>query len=78
MSPESVTALAGPVHITYRNEGTIEHTLVIEGVDGFKLDVRAEGDVDHGSVTLRPGTYTVYCDIPGHRRAGMHAVLTVE
>lgn len=78
LSPESVRAVAGPVHITYRNEGAIEHTLVIEGVNGFKLHVRAKGDVDRGSVILRPGTYTVYCDIPGHRQGGMHAVLTVE
>ena len=37
---------AGAVTITYRNDGAIEHTLVIEDVDGFKLDVPANGDVD--------------------------------
>jgi len=71
-------AEAGPVHITYRNEGSIEHTLVIEGVAGFKLDVTTKGDVDDGSVNLPAGTYTMYCDIAGHRQAGMEATLTVE
>ena len=56
-------AQAGAVDITYRNEGNIEHTLVIEGVDGFKLDVPANGDVDQASVDLQPGQYTLYCDI---------------
>lgn len=68
---------AGSVAITYRNEGSIEHTLVIEGVDGFKLDVPASGDVDEGSVDLQAGDYTIYCDVPGHRDAGMEATLEV-
>jgi plastocyanin len=78
LSQDGYSTDAGPVHVTYRNDGSIEHTLVIEGVEGFKLDVHAKGDVDDGSVTLEPGTYTIYCDIPGHRQAGMHATLTVR
>jgi plastocyanin len=78
LSQAGYSADAGPVHVTYRNDGSIEHTLVIEGVDGFKLDVHTKGDVDDGSVTLEPGRYTFYCDIPGHRQAGMHATLTVQ
>ncbi|MDQ3897265.1 MAG: plastocyanin/azurin family copper-binding protein [Actinomycetota bacterium] len=77
LAPTTFQAAAGPVHITYRNEGAIEHTLVIEGVDGFKLDVVAKGAVDDGSLDLAPGTYTMYCDMPGHRQAGMQATLTV-
>ena len=70
-------AEAGSVAITYRNDGSIEHTLVIDGVDGFKLDVPANGDVDEGSVDLQSGEYTIYCDVPGHRDAGMEATLEV-
>lgn len=75
---DSFQADAGPVHITYRNEGSIPHTLVIEGVDGFKLDVAGKGDVDEGSVTVAPGTYTFYCDVAGHRQAGMEGTFTVR
>lgn len=66
---------AGTVEIVYENEGRIVHTLVIQGVDGFKLAVNANGDVDDGSVELEPGGYELYCDIPGHRSAGMEATL---
>jgi uncharacterized cupredoxin-like copper-binding protein len=51
---------------------------LIEGVDGFKLDVAGKGDVDEGSVRLAPGTYTMYCDVAGHRQAGMHATIEVQ
>jgi plastocyanin len=78
LAPANVRTTSGDVHITYRNEGSIVHTLVIEGVDGFKLDVAGTGDVDKGSVTLAPGTYTMYCDVAGHRQAGMHATLEVR
>jgi uncharacterized cupredoxin-like copper-binding protein len=77
LSESTYRAEAGPVDITYRNDGSIEHTLVIEGVDGFKLDVPTNGDVDEGSVDLQSGEYTIYCDVPGHRDAGMEATLEV-
>jgi uncharacterized cupredoxin-like copper-binding protein len=53
------------------------HTLAIEGVKGFKLEVPRPGDIDTGSVRLEPGSYTLFCDVPGHRQAGMEAPLTV-
>ncbi len=68
---------AGAVEFVYENEGDIPHTLVIDGVP-MELTVRTRGDVDRGVVDLEPGEYTVYCDVPGHRPAGMVATLTVS
>lgn len=72
---DSYEVPAGEVQVLYRNEGSLPHTLVIEGVDGFKLSV---GDEDSGSVELEPGSYVLYCDVAGHREAGMEAELTVS
>jgi plastocyanin len=69
---------AGEVTISYQNNGAVEHTLVIEGVDDFKLDVPSHGDIDEASVALEAGEYTIYCDVPGHRDAGMEATLEVS
>lgn len=69
---------AGTIDVVYENEGSIVHTLVIRGVDGFKLTVRSRGDVDEGSVQLEPGEYALYCDIPGHEPAGMKATLVAS
>jgi plastocyanin len=75
---DSYSADAGEVTISYENTGAVEHTLVIDGVDDFKLDVPANGDVDESTLQLEAGTYTIYCDVPGHRDAGMEATVEVS
>jgi uncharacterized cupredoxin-like copper-binding protein len=77
LAPKDLRAAPGTVAIEYMNAGAIPHTLVIDRVGGLKLEVASKGDVDTGTVKLEPGSYTIYCDIPGHRQAGMEAPLTV-
>jgi plastocyanin len=74
---ERYAAIAGEVEVGYHNDGSIIHTLVIEDVDGFELEVEGHGDDDRGTVDLEAGTYTIYCDVAGHREAGMEATLEV-
>lgn len=59
-------------------ESSLPHTLVIEDVNGFKLSVSGRGDSDEGTVDLEAGEYVLFCDIAGHRSAGMQARLVVE
>jgi plastocyanin len=73
---DGYTADAGEVAIAYEGSGSMTHTLLIEGVDGFKLTVSGSGGTDEGTVDLEPGDYVLYCDIPGHE--DMRATLTVE
>jgi plastocyanin len=73
---DEYTAAAGEVTIDYENSGNLTHTLLIEGVDDFKLSVTSNGDTDEGTVDLEPGDYRIYCDVPGHE--SMEATLTVE
>jgi len=74
---EDYAALAGEVTFVYENGDSAPHTLVIEDVpdDDFKLQV---GDTDEGTIALEAGEYVIYCDISGHRGAGMEATLTVQ
>jgi plastocyanin len=71
----SYEAEAGELTIGYENGGNLTHTLLIEGVDGFELEVNSQGDTDAGTVELEAGEHRIYCDIPGHER--MEATLTV-
>jgi plastocyanin len=70
------TVPAGIVQINYVNLGGT-HTLVFDNpkLSGFQLSV-PHGQAS-GKVKLDPGTYTIYCTIPGHRQAGEQATITV-
>jgi len=71
---------AGEIAVAYQNDASIRHTLIVikdgEKVHDFKLVVNKKGDVDTGSITLTAGTYSLFCDVPGH--TNMKATLTVE
>jgi len=72
---ESYDSGPGCIEVTYENNGSIAHTLLVRGKSGFKLSI---GDTDTGTVDLPAGTYELYCDVAGHEAAGMKAELTVS
>ena len=77
--PGELTAPAGSVTFELVNDGSLPHTFVIEDYeDDLELSVSGGGDTDDGSIELEAGDYVFYCDIPGHRGAGMEGTLTVE
>lgn len=60
--------------INFKNTGF--HTFVLEE---FDVNVDLKGKTE-GSVTFTPdkvGTFEYFCDVPGHREAGMKGTLTV-
>ena len=66
----------GVVTITVSNNGTMVHNLVFE--DGPRsVDLNPGETVTLEVGELASGTYTIFCDIPGHREAGMEAFLVV-
>jgi manganese oxidase len=66
----------GELTITITNTGTMAHNLVFEnGPRSPDLNAGDTVTLDVGS--LEPGTYVIYCDIAGHRAAGMEARLVV-
>lgn len=76
------TAVDGEVTFTIDNVGGL-HNIVIDQAAGDqqKIDLPA-GEETTGSLLLygAPGDgaeYTYYCDIPGHRTAGMEGTITV-
>lgn len=76
--PDALEAKAGDIAFSYEQGGVQPHTFVIEGCNDFKLSVAGSGSSDEGVVKLEAGTYTVYCDVPGHRAKGMEAELEVS
>ena len=74
--PETLSTESGTIAIELANEGAVVHNLVIEQT-GAKVAEADGGATDTGVVALAAGTYTFYCDVAGHRQAGMEGTLEV-
>jgi uncharacterized cupredoxin-like copper-binding protein len=70
---------AGRVTFDVQNDGKIQHDLVVQGngVDA-KTPLLDAGESKTLSVDLKPGTYDLFCSVPGHKEAGMDVKLTVS
>src|SRR5437879_4260734 len=78
--PKEVAAPPGAVVFVVRNEGAIEHNFVMEDASGKKvveIAVIEPGATAEVRATISPGAYTIVCTLPGHRQAGMVAMLKV-
>ena len=79
--PKDMIARTGDVTLLVRNQGTIEHNLIVEVQTGqpvAKIAVMEPGETWRVKVSLRAGTYRLYCSLPGHLEAGMVATLRVD
>jgi plastocyanin len=74
-------AQAGEVTISMKNMSGVSHNVAIQsGTSGpvlGKTEFQTKGSASF-SVKLKPGTYTYFCQAPGHRAAGMLGTLTVK
>jgi nitrite reductase (NO-forming) len=59
------------------NMGTMDHNVAIRGTALATPMVGAGSTTSVKLGDLAPGTYTIYCTVPGHDAAGMHATLHV-
>jgi uncharacterized cupredoxin-like copper-binding protein len=70
---------AGSYDFAVKNDGKIAHDFVVSGNGvNAKTPLLNPGDSKTLSVDLKPGTYDVYCSVPGHKQAGMDLKLTVS
>jgi plastocyanin len=80
------TATPGAVTIEMPNMSGVSHNIAIESgahgatPGGAKLGASEFTTRGTATVTvnLKPGTYTYFCEAPGHRAAGMYGTLTVK
>jgi plastocyanin len=80
------TAQPGSMTIEMPNMSGVDHNLALETGEGGATPkgskVGATPIIAKGAakvtVTLKPGAYTFFCEVPGHRQAGMYGTLTVK
>ena len=74
-------AKAGQVSIEFNNPQTLSHDVAVEDSSGevlAKTELVAQRSGTGTIGNLKPGKYTFFCTVPGHREAGMEGTLTVE
>jgi plastocyanin len=77
---DSAEAKAGKDTVNFTNSSPVPHDVRIESSGGEDIggtEVISEGN-ESATVELKPGKYTFYCSVPGHRQAGMEGTLTVK
>jgi plastocyanin len=75
----SLSAKAGKVTITMDNPSPVQHAIAIDGngvsQSGSTVSMGGKSTV---TASVKPGTYTFFCPVDGHRAAGMMGTLTVK
>jgi plastocyanin len=80
---KTATAKPGPVTVKMANmSGTMHNIALQQGTGPSGAVIGAGKIVTNGTSTftanLKAGTYTYFCQVPGHRAAGMSGTLTVK
>ena len=78
-SVKTLSVPAGKVTINMVNKGSIPHDIAIKGkgIKTVKGKTVSKGGTSTVTATLKKGTYTFYCTVPGHEQAGMKGTLKV-
>lgn len=73
------TLAAGTYTFVVHNDGKFPHDLVVKGSGANeKTPLLDAGQSKSLKVDLKPGTYDLYCSVPGHKQLGMDVKLTVN
>ena len=66
--------------VDFTNSSPLGHNVTIATSSGTVIGATPtfQGGTKTLTVNLKPGTYTFYCSVPGHRQAGMQGTLTVK
>jgi plastocyanin len=78
---KTLTAKAGKVSFNFTNMAPLGHNFTIQkGASGAVVGATPtfQGGAKTLTVTLKPGKYTFFCSVPGHRQGGMVGTLTVS
>jgi plastocyanin len=76
----TLTAKAGKTTVDFTNSSQLPHNMTIEDSSGKQVGATPTfaGGTKSFTADLKPGKYTFFCSVPGHREAGMQGTLTVS
>lgn len=72
------TPVTGAVEVTVDNvSGQYHNAEFVGAADGSDIPEAEGNESGEGTVQLFPGEWEVFCNVPGHREAGMETTVTV-
>jgi uncharacterized cupredoxin-like copper-binding protein len=81
IDPSTTTFKAGSYIFVAENDGKLPHDLHIATPDGSEVGHTTQitaGQTANFQVSLKAGTYTLWCAVDGHRARGMETTITVS
>ena len=77
---DTLTAKSGSTTFKFTNDSQVPHNLTITNSSGSQVGATPTfaGGTKSFTANLKPGKYTFFCSVPGHRQAGMQGTLTVS
>jgi plastocyanin len=72
------TAQTGKVTFSMPNKAPIQHNIAIKGPVSGNGPIVGSGGDSKFTASLKAGTYTFYCQVPGHEAGGMKGTLVVK
>jgi plastocyanin len=82
LDPKDLTLKPGSYVFTAESDGSFPHDLHIVDPSGQEVAATSAplkpGDKAQVNVTLKAGSYTMYCGVDSHRARGMQGTITVQ
>jgi mono/diheme cytochrome c family protein len=72
------SAPPGSIKFVMPNKAPIQHNSAIKGPATGAGPIVASGGTSTFTANLKPGSYTFFCQVPGHEAGGMKGTLTVK
>jgi plastocyanin len=78
--PSNINAKAGTATVNFDNPASLAHDVILDDSSGTEVghtELITQSKASF-TTTLKPGTYTFFCNVPGHEQAGMKGTITVK
>jgi uncharacterized cupredoxin-like copper-binding protein len=77
-TPDPIDLPRTDARLRIANDGAVPHSFIVPELGKGTPDLEAGAEMTLDLTEVPAGTYTVICDIPGHREAGMETTLTLR